>query len=123
MSKRIPLEQLLKESDIVSLHITADESNRNFMDKEKFRMMKDGAIFLNSSRGWLVDYEALKWALDNKLAACWTDFDLPIKHDKLITTSHIGGSTLESTRKSELLIAQKIKLICQKGYTKETQNK
>jgi len=36
MYRKVSLEQLLKESDIVSLNITADESNRNFMNKEKF---------------------------------------------------------------------------------------
>lgn len=95
--------------DIVSLHISATEENRNFIDKEKFAMMKDGAIFLNSARPWLVEEEGLKWALDNKLAGAWIDFQIPLIHPKLIKTTHLGGTTKESTKRSEMLIAQKLK--------------
>lgn len=102
------LKNLLRESDIVSLHITADEENRNFIDREKFEMMKDGAIFLNSARPWLVDRESFKWALDNKLSGAWEDFETDLKHDKLITTPHLGGSTKESRKKSELILAKKL---------------
>jgi len=108
-ARKLSLKQLLKKSDIISLHITADESNRNFIDREKFEMMKDGTIFLNSARPWLVEEKGLKWALNNKLAGCWTDFDLPFTHPKLLTTPHIAGGTLESRRKTELIIAHKLK--------------
>lgn len=103
------LEGVLQNSDIVSIHITADENNRGYFDDEKFGKMKQGAILLNSSRPWLVDEEALKWALDNKLSCAWFDFDMPFSHDNLRTTPHLGGTTRESKQKSELLIANKIK--------------
>lgn len=99
---------VLPVSDIVSLHITSDENNRNFMDKSKFKKMKEGAIFLNSARPWLVEEEALKWALDNKLGGAWIDFILPFKHKKLTMTDHLGGSTVESRKKSEMIIARKL---------------
>lgn len=102
------LDELLKNADIVSLHVTADESNRNFMDMEKFKMMKEGSWFLNPSRPWLVDDEALKWALDNRLAGAWVDFDMPFTHDHLITTPHLGGRTYESSIKTERIIRDKI---------------
>lgn len=95
--------------DIISLHITADESNRYFIRKEHFKKMKEGAIFLNSARPWLVEEEGLKWALNNKLSACWTDFILPFQHPKLITTDHLGGTTVQSKKKSEMIIARKLK--------------
>jgi len=112
----IDLKSLLETSDIVSLHITADEENRNFMDREKFEQMKNGAIFLNSARPWLVDEEALKWALDNKLAGAWTDFEIPLQHEHLIQMPHLGGTTKESTKRSELLIARKLKKIYVKVF-------
>lgn len=96
------------DRDIVSLHITADIGNKRFMDREKFEQMKKGSWFLNSARPWLVDEEALKWALDNRLAGAWFDFDMP-KHKNLITTPHIGGSTPESLWKSQMIIAKKVK--------------
>lgn len=113
----VKLNMLLNNSDIVSLHITADEENRNFMDLEKFKMMKNGSWFLNSARPWLVEEEALKWALDNKLAGAWFDFDMPFEHPKLITTSHIGGSTPNSLERSQMLIAKKVA-----EYSKEKSN-
>lgn len=103
------LKNLLKNSDIVSLHITADEKNRNFVDKQMFKRMKNGVIFLNSARPWLVDTEALKWALNNKLSCCWFDFEMPFQHKNMVTTRHQGGSTKQSRAKTEQMIAEKIK--------------
>jgi len=103
------LNRLLFISDVVSLHITADKENENFMDLEKFKAMKKEAVFLNSARPWLVDNAALLWALNHKLAAAWFDFNMPFSHSKLFITPHLGGTTKESTLKSELLIAKKIK--------------
>jgi len=108
MAKKVNLNTLLQESDIVVLSITSDEVNRNFLDKSKFKRMKDGVILLNYSRPWLVHEQDLLWALNNKLSACWYDFDMPFQHPKLITTSHMGGTTKESKKRSELLIAKKI---------------
>lgn len=92
------LDYLLKESDIVSLHITADEENRNFMDGDKFELMKNGSWFLNSSRDWLVKATSLEWALrKGKLAGAWSDFP-----------EHQGGKTIESLVKTEEFIAEKL---------------
>lgn len=102
------LDFILKNSDIVSLHITADEENRDWMDMGKFKLMKEGAIFLNSSRGWLVEERGLKWALENKLSAAWTDFETELYNGNLFITPHLGGSTKESRKKSEMLIANKL---------------
>lgn len=107
-TRAVSLEALLTASDVVSLHITADERNRDFFKGEHFEMMKDGAIFLNSSRPWLVEEEGLKWALHNKLSCAWFDFDMRFDHENLATTSHLGGTTKESKQKSELIIAKKI---------------
>jgi len=106
--KRTNLDYVLKNSDIVSLHITADTRNKGFFNKKKFEKMKNGSILLNSARHWIVDSGCLKWALNNKLAGAWFDFELPFEHPKLITTSHLGGTTLESKKKSEMIIAKKL---------------
>lgn len=91
------LEVVLSCSDIVSLHITANESNKNFMDKEKFSEMKQGSWFLNSARDWLVDSSALAWARENRLAGDWSDFP-----------EHQGGSTIQSAQKTESIIVSKL---------------
>ena len=92
------LNELFAQSDIVSLHITADENNRNWMDIGKFSHMKRGSWFLNSSRDWLVDKSGLAWALaSGVLAGAWSDFP-----------EHQGGKTMESSIATEKIIVQKI---------------
>lgn len=109
----VTLEGVLENADIVSLHITADESNREFLRKEHFEKMKRGAILLNSARPWLINEEALKWALEKKEILYWADFyseELEKQfYDQGFFTSHQGGSTQESRLKSELLIAEKVR--------------
>lgn len=102
------LKRILQSSDIVSLHITADEENRNFMDRNKFKMMKQGSYFLNSSREWLVDSEALYDALYDNLAGAWSDFLVSWDDDKLIQTPHQGGKTIESLIATEVFMAEKL---------------
>lgn len=58
----VPLEDLLKKSDIVSFHLPLDASTEGLIDRKKIEMMKDGAIFINASRGQIMDEKAL---LDN----------------------------------------------------------
>ena len=53
------LEDLLKTSDIVSVHLALNENNKKFIGKEQFELMKDGALFVNTSRGAIIDEEAL----------------------------------------------------------------
>jgi len=108
------LKDLLEKSDIVSLHITADEKNRGWFDKSKFKRMKDESIFLNSARPWLVDEGAFKWALNNKLSASWVDFDIPFQHQRIVTTKHLGGATKESRAITEKIIAEKVISIIKK---------
>ena len=60
----VPLETLLRHADIVSLHVPYMPSTHHVMDRETFRLMKRGALFINTARGGLVDTDALVWALD-----------------------------------------------------------
>ncbi len=53
------LEELLENSDIISLHLALNESNKGFFGEKEFKMMKNGALFVNTSRGPIVDEEAL----------------------------------------------------------------
>ena len=60
----VPLEALLRASDIVSLHVPYLPSTHHLMDRRRFGLMKRGALFINTARGGLVDTGALVWALD-----------------------------------------------------------
>ena len=60
----VPLQHLFQSSDIVSLHVPYAPSTHHLMNRETFRLMKRGALLINTARGGLVDTDALVWALD-----------------------------------------------------------
>ncbi|WP_282937383.1 NAD(P)-dependent oxidoreductase [Paenibacillus sp. RC67] len=60
---RLPLEEVLRQSDIITLHASSKPDNEQLMNKERIAMMKHGAIIINTARGALLDYEALEAAL------------------------------------------------------------
>lgn len=61
----VPLETLLAESDVISLHCPLTKENRHLLDRAAFAAMKKGVFLINTSRGALVDTEALLEALNN----------------------------------------------------------
>lgn len=104
----LELHELLQTSDIVSLHIASNAMTRNFMNKEKFDLMKKDAILINTARGEIVDNKALVEALiSGKIGAAGLDTiePEPVKPDnillnvpdeikyKLTFSPHIGGVT------------------------------
>ena len=104
------LEELLKHSDIVTLHVDGRPENKNLLSEEEFSMMKDGVIFLNLSRGHVVDIKSLKASIENgKIRGAAIDVypEEPKSNQEefvselrglpnTILTPHIGGSTLEA---------------------------
>jgi len=101
----VALDTLLKESDFISLHLPLNEGTRNLLSKEKFQIIKKGAILVNTARSQLVDTEALYQALtDGTLRGYGTDvYDFePPEHlpffdlENVVLTPHIGGTTIES---------------------------
>ena len=61
---QVPFDELLAKSDIVTLHCPLNKDSENIMNEEAFNKMKDGAIFVNTARGGMVDEFALKKALE-----------------------------------------------------------
>ena len=105
--EQVSLEQLLAESDIVSLHLPNNDATRKSFGAEQFAQMKDGAVFINCARGAIVDNDALAQALNNdKLAGAGIDvFDMepPIPADyalvnakNCIFTPHVAFLTHEA---------------------------
>jgi len=98
------LEELLKRSDVVTLHVPLDDSTRNFITAERLGLMKPDSILINAARGGLVDEEALKQVLLNgDIAAAAFDVfavEPPCDNELLnlpnfLVTPHIGGSSAE----------------------------
>jgi phosphoglycerate dehydrogenase-like enzyme len=103
--KRLPLDELLKTSDVVSIHLRLSKESTNLINKERLAIMKDEAILINTSRGAIVDEHALIEALQNgRLAGAGLDVydteplpvDSPLrKLDNVILTPHIGWTVEE----------------------------
>jgi D-3-phosphoglycerate dehydrogenase len=104
--KPLPLDELLRTADVVTLHVALTETTHHLIDAERLRLMKPTAVLVNTARGELVDEEALaraireKWirgaALDvfagEPLAA-----DSPLRGlDRVILTPHLAASTAEA---------------------------
>ena len=116
------LEALLGESDVISLHVPETPQTQNMFGSAQFSAMKDGAIFINASRGTVVDIDALANALaDKKVAGAAIDvfpvepkgnddeFVSPLRgFDNVILTPHIGGSTKEAQENIGLEVASKL---------------
>lgn len=104
------LEELLNLSDIVSVHVDGRQENRHLIGSAAFAMMKPGVIFLNLSRGFVVDYDALTREITaGKIAGVGIDvypeephqskseFKTPLQQfENAFITPHIGGSTEEA---------------------------
>ena len=65
------LKELLKESDIISLHVDGRDSNTNLISDNEFDLMKEKSILINYSRGNIVDIDALIKNIKNKKLVCW----------------------------------------------------
>jgi D-3-phosphoglycerate dehydrogenase len=110
--ENVTLNELLARSDVISVHIHLTEANLGFLNRERIFRMKPGAILVNTSRGAIVDENAVVDALNaGHLGAYGTDVidgewreDLenhPLirharEHDNAVITPHIGGITYES---------------------------
>lgn len=119
----VPLVELLKRADVVTLHASWSKDSDRFFDANAFAAMKTGAVFVNTARGELIDEAALLTSLANgRLAGAALDVlqdeqgldrsSHPLlvyarAHDNLLLTPHIGGRTHESTELTELFLADK----------------
>lgn len=103
------MKEVLEQADVVSLHVDGRVSNKNLISSREFGWMKNGVIFINLSRGHVVDIAALKEnILNKKVAGCAIDVfpQEPNNQEEFISdlrglpnmilTPHIGGSTVEA---------------------------
>ncbi|HHH27907.1 MAG TPA: hypothetical protein ENK57_06140, partial [Polyangiaceae bacterium] len=117
------LHALLAQADVVSLHVPLRETTTGLIGAAELSRMKPEAVLVNTSRGGVLDDEALLSALRaGTIAGAALDVvagepevgrDHPLvryaaEHDNLIITPHIGGNTHESFDKTELFIAAKV---------------
>ena len=111
------LDNLLKESDVVSLHTPLTPDTHHLINARRLMQMKHGSILVNMARGKCVDEDALVEALKSgHLAAAGLDVleNEPKVHPQLLTLEnvalapHVGGSTVDSRRSGRLLSAENV---------------
>lgn len=99
------LDELLKTSDFISLHVPYDKEKGCLVGKPQFDIMKDGVYLINCARGKVVDELALLEALDNgKVAGAGIDVfaeeptknEILVNHPRVSVTPHIGAATKEA---------------------------
>lgn len=125
------LDELLAMSDVISMHVPETPETRDMMGAAQFAQMKSGAIFLNASRGTVVDIDALVAVLENgHLAGAAVDvfpvepatnkdpFVSPLQRfDNVLLTPHIGASTLEAQQNIGSEVANKLIRYSDNGST------
>jgi D-3-phosphoglycerate dehydrogenase len=121
------LDALMRTSDVVSVHVTADPANRRLVSRKLIAMMKASAVLLNTSRGWVVDSSAAAEALragklagvavdvvdgeehgdarDDPLVACARD------GANVLVTPHVGGATMESIAVAERAVVAELRRV------------
>jgi D-3-phosphoglycerate dehydrogenase len=125
------LEQLLAESDVVTLHVPETPQTKILIGRAQLAAMKPGAHLLNAARGTVVDIDALAEALEKKhLAGAAIDvfpvepkgsdeeFQSPLRRfENVILTPHIGGSTIEAQANIGVEVADKLIRYSNNGST------
>lgn len=125
------LNDLLKTSDCVTIHVPLTELTRNMISTDQIALMKKGACLINASRGDVVDYKAVAEGLKSKhLAGVAADVfpkepssnDKPFENalqdfNNVILTPHIAGSTLEALANIGLEVAEKLVRYSDTGST------
>jgi glyoxylate reductase len=108
-AKRKDLETLLRESDIVSLHVPLTDDTRGMIGLDELQMMKQSAILVNTSRGPVIDEDALVQALESEMIAgagldVFREEPIPfgsalIQLDNVVLLPHIGSASVGTRAK------------------------
>lgn len=118
-----------KVADAVSLHVASTPETKHLANRTFFEAMKEGAFFINTTRGAVVDEEALQWALETK--GIWAGLDVfddepsakvaafekaLVKHPQVYLTHHIGASTQQAQDATAAEAARIINTYAAKGH-------
>ncbi len=115
----VPLDDLLAQSDVVSLHVPLTDDTANLLDAARLARMKHGAMLVNTARGGLVDQAALTDALQSgRLRAAGLDVfahepanpaDPLFRLDNVVLTPHVGWLTIETFDRSFSIAAENVR--------------
>ncbi len=115
--ERVTLEELLKKSDYISLHVPLNKHTQGLIGENEFEIMKSNAILINTARGGVIDEKALYEALtQNKIRGCGLDVfeqEPPVYPElmscsNLVVSPHIGAYTNEAVQLTSEMSVQNI---------------
>jgi glyoxylate reductase len=115
---RTSLENLLRESDIITVHVPLTNETKKMIGRAEFNSMKTGSIFVNTSRGAVIDEDALADALEsNKLGGAGLDVFVQepiskknrlLKMSNVVLAPHIGSASFATRNKMSLMCAKNL---------------
>jgi D-3-phosphoglycerate dehydrogenase len=113
----MPLEDLLRQSDFISVHTTLTEGTRGLIGAEQLAMLKPTARIINTARGGIIDEEALYQAVEEgRIAGAAVDVfsrepavgNKLMESDRIVVTPHLGASTAEAQERVAVDVAEQI---------------
>ena len=115
------IEDLLKISDVVSLHVPLTDETRGMIGKRELELVGKNGFIINTSRGGVIDEESLVWAIENgKIAGAGLDVyaDEPFQSnnplsdiEKVVLTPHVAFKSVESELKQREIVAENIRAV------------
>ena len=127
----VSLEELLRESDFISIHLPKTPETVGLIGKEQLALCKPGVRIVNAARGGLVDEDALAEALaSGHVAGAGIDVfakepctDSPLfAFDSVVVSPHLGASTVEAQDKAGLAVARSVKLALEGEFVPDAVN-
>jgi glyoxylate reductase len=118
LGEQVELEFLLKNSDVISMHVPMNQETNEMIGIKEFQLMKKSAVFINTARGEVVNQDALFTALNNKfIFAAGLDVTTPeplesgsplLGLNNLFILPHVGSATYEARNEMSKMCAQNI---------------
>ena len=127
----VALDLLLEKSHVISVHVPLTEKTKNILGAPQIALMRSGVILINTARGGLIDEQALLDGLrSGKVGAAGLDVfatepDPPkelVAHDKVVSTPHIGASTVEAQEQVGYDVAVSVADYLTRGILKSAVN-
>ena len=119
--RRVPLDDLLKDSDIITLHVPLTEQTRHMIGRREINLMKETAILVNTSRGAIIDEKALTESIQSqKIAGAALDVyeneplettNPLIQLHNVILSPHMSGHTVEALRTTAVQVAEEVRAV------------
>ena len=113
----VSLEELLKRSDFITLHVPKSPSNKPLIGKAELELVKPSVRIINAARGGIVDEEALNAAIEEgRVAGAAVDVftkepaidNILVKNEKIVVTPHLGASTTEAQTNVSVGVAEQV---------------